>query len=68
MSRTADYVMGHSDFEMERLQTQAVALAETTRRLIRECNIRPGMRVLDIGCGAGDVSTSLRKKWSARLV
>lgn len=30
--------------------------ADVTRRLIRACGIAPGMRVLDIGCGAGDVA------------
>jgi SAM-dependent methyltransferase len=59
MSQTTDYVLGHSDFEIERLQIQSVALANITRRLIRECDIQSGMRVLDIGCGAGDVSLLL---------
>src|SRR5215510_12318744 len=59
MSQTTDYVLGHSDFEIERLQIQAAVLANITRRLIRECNVQPGMRVLDIGCGAGDVSMLL---------
>src|SRR5262249_6719119 len=49
----------HSDFEIARLRLQAAALADITRRLIRECNIQPGMRVLDIGCGPGDVSMLL---------
>src|SRR5262245_12232563 len=59
MNQTADYVLGHSDFEIERLQIQAAALANITRRLISECNIHSGMRVLDIGCGAGDVAMLL---------
>src|SRR5262245_35549073 len=59
MSQTTDYVLGHSDFEIERLQIQSAVLANITRRLIRECNVQSGMRVLDIGCGAGDVSMLL---------
>jgi ubiquinone/menaquinone biosynthesis C-methylase UbiE len=50
------YVLGHADLEIERLQLQAGVLARVTRRLIRECGIGPGIRVLDIGCGVGDVS------------
>jgi len=59
MSCKTDYVLGHSDFEIERLKLQAAALAGITRRLIGECDIQPGMRVLEIGCGAGDVSMLL---------
>jgi len=59
MNVTTTYVLGHADLEIERLQLQAAVLAPVTRRLIRECGIRPGMRVLDIGCGVGDVSMLL---------
>jgi ubiquinone/menaquinone biosynthesis C-methylase UbiE len=54
-----NYVLGHSDLEIERLQLQGKVLEGVTRRLIRECGIGSGMRVLDIGCGAGDVSLLL---------
>jgi ubiquinone/menaquinone biosynthesis C-methylase UbiE len=56
MSSASHYVLGHSDAELERLQLQARCLEGLTRRLIRECGIERGMRVLDLGCGAGDVA------------
>jgi protein-L-isoaspartate O-methyltransferase len=52
----ADYVLGHADPEIERLQFQSRLIAGVTLRLIRECGIGPGMRVLEIGRGFGDVS------------
>ena len=45
-----------SEEELERLQLQARCLEGLTRRLVRECGIGPGMRVLDIGAGPGDVA------------
>ena len=56
MGEAPTYVLGHSDLEIERLQLQASLIDGITSRLIRECGIAPGMNVLDIGCGAGDVS------------
>lgn len=51
-----DYVLGHSEREIRRLRNQAIILAPITRRLLRNSGICEGMRVLDVGCGAGDVS------------
>src|SRR6266851_3545534 len=59
MTAKADYQLGHADPEIERLQLQARILAGVTGRLIHESGIGPGMRVLDIGCGVGDVSMLL---------
>jgi ubiquinone/menaquinone biosynthesis C-methylase UbiE len=53
------YVLGHANFEMDRLQYQAGVIEGVTRRLIRECGIGPGMHVLDAGCATGDVSMLL---------
>jgi len=52
----ATYILGHSDAEILRLQTQAKILRPITERLLRSAGIAPGLRVLDLGCGAGDVA------------
>ena len=59
MSLTSVYALGHQASEIDRLQFQSRIFDPVTRRLIRECGIGPGMHVLDIGCGAGDVSLLL---------
>jgi SAM-dependent methyltransferase len=50
------YVLGHSDFELERLRSQAAAIDPITREIFRDAGIGPGMRVLDVGSGVGDVA------------
>jgi SAM-dependent methyltransferase len=49
-------VLGHSDREIERLKAQARLVDPITQRFFREAGIIPGMRVLDVGTGAGDVA------------
>lgn len=51
-----DYVLGHTDRERSRLIRQARVLAPATERFLRDAGIVSGMRVLDIGCGMGDVA------------
>ena len=50
------YLMGRSDHETARLQRQAQLYAPLTRRLFSEAGVGAGMRVLDVGTGAGDVA------------
>jgi ubiquinone/menaquinone biosynthesis C-methylase UbiE len=52
----SDYVLGHTDIEQLRLIRQARILAPFTQHFLRDAGIVPGMRVLDIGCGMGDVT------------
>jgi len=55
MSRPS-YLLGHSDRELERLGTQARLVNPITRRFFLAAGIAPGMRVLDVGSGAGDTA------------
>ena len=50
------YVMGRSADETLRLQERARFFEPLTRHLFQDAGIGPGMRVLDIGSGPGDVS------------
>lgn len=52
----SSYVLGHAPGELERLTRQAAFLGDLTEHVLRRAGLRPGMRVLDVGCGAGDVS------------
>jgi 2-polyprenyl-3-methyl-5-hydroxy-6-metoxy-1,4-benzoquinol methylase len=53
------YVLGHSEAELRRLSAQARVIDPITRRFAAEAGIKPGMRVLDVGSGAGDVALLL---------
>src|SRR5580700_8823727 len=58
---SADYALGYTSAEHERLIRQAVRIAPITERLFREAGIGPGQRVLDLGSGVGDVSMLLAR-------
>ena len=51
-----NYILGHSSAEHDRLVRQGALLDAYTERLFRTAGILPGMNVLDVGCGVGDVS------------
>ena len=50
------YALGHSPRELERLAAQARLIDPITRRFFDGAGIGPGMRVLDVGSGAGHVA------------
>ena len=53
---TAPYVLGHADTELKRLMEQGRFYGELTEDIFRRAGLAQGMNVLDVGCGAGDVS------------
>ncbi len=50
------YVLGRSDAETRRLIQQGAFQRLFTQRFLATAGIEPGMRVLDVGSGAGDVA------------
>ncbi len=56
MPDEAAYVLGHSTVELRRLESQARVMDPVTRRFMVEAGVSAGMRVLDVGSGAGDVA------------
>ena len=56
MSPNPEYVLGDGQRELQRLALQAQFWGGATLELLKRARIGPGMRVLDLGCGAGDVS------------
>jgi len=51
-----EYSMGHDAAEIRRLEAQGRLLAPMTRDLLRHAGVTTRMRVLDVGCGGGDVA------------
>lgn len=59
MQASPSYVLGHADPELERLQRQGRFLRDLSHGVFLRAGIASGMRVLDYGGGAGDVSLLL---------
>lgn len=55
-SQGSTYVLGHAEAEVQRLLLQGRLYDHYTEHALRLAGLRPGMRVLDIGSGPGDVS------------
>jgi ubiquinone/menaquinone biosynthesis C-methylase UbiE len=56
MSPQPGYVLGHTDRERRRLALQAAIINPLTDSFLRRVGISAGMRVLELGCGIGEVT------------
>ena len=61
-SRDATYTLGRTSHETARLIEQSRIYGESTARLCKRAGIAEGMRVLEIGSGAGDVALTLAER------
>ena len=59
------YTMGRSKEETERLIQQSGLYQDITNRLLTDAGIFTGMKVLDIGSGAGDVAFAAAERVGA---
>jgi len=53
---TRPYALGYSESEFRRLEFQGDLFRDLTADVLCRAGVAPGMQVLDIGCGVGDVS------------
>jgi ubiquinone/menaquinone biosynthesis C-methylase UbiE len=56
MSNSSSYPLGYTEDEAQRLADQAAFFEDLTADVLRRAGVEPSMRVLDLGCGVGDVS------------
>jgi len=49
------YALGHAQDELDRIINVARFLGDLTEHVLHLAGLAPGMRVLDVGCGPGDV-------------
>jgi cyclopropane fatty-acyl-phospholipid synthase-like methyltransferase len=52
----SDYVLGHEPAELDRLALQSRPTDDLTDHVFRLAGLAPGMRVLDVGTGGGEVA------------
>jgi ubiquinone/menaquinone biosynthesis C-methylase UbiE len=65
MADAQEYVLGDTDRAARRLEIQDAHFAEVSERLLDEMALRPGDRVVELGCGAGSFSRRVLRRLGA---
>jgi ubiquinone/menaquinone biosynthesis C-methylase UbiE len=65
MSEGAGYVLGQSERAARRLAIQDAHFAEVSERLLEDLALRPGDRVVELGCGPGGFSRRILARLGA---
>src|SRR5437868_2971437 len=65
MSEAREYVLGQSARAARRLEVQDAHFAEVSERLLDELALRPGDRVVELGCGPGGFSRRILRRLGA---
>src|SRR3954465_2640543 len=65
MNDPQGYVLGHSERAARRLEIQDAHFAEVSERLLDEVALRPGDRVVELGCGPGGFSRRILRRLGA---
>lgn len=62
MSTPQGYVLGQSERAARRLAIQDAHFAEVSEQMLDELSLRPGDRVVELGCGAGSFSRRVLRR------
>jgi ubiquinone/menaquinone biosynthesis C-methylase UbiE len=68
MTVSQGYVLGQSDRAARRLEIQDAHFAAVSEQLLDELALRPGERVVELGCGAGSFSRRVIRRLGAGSV
>lgn len=62
MNDTSTYIIAGGEAGAERLRVLSAAMRGGTGALLDRIGIRPGMSVLDVGCGSGEVALEIARR------
>src|SRR5262245_53949475 len=62
MIESQEYVLGQSERAARRLEIQDASFADVSEQLLDDIGLRPGDRVVELGCGPGGLSRRILRR------